>query len=647
LHQAGIRTLIFVQFVTILPFMAYMPKMLYLVFALVVFWRWRVLRGEVRKPPKLILISALILGIAGLALSGLNQYSLDTAVAFCLLGYLLKSLEVLRRRDAIFQVYLGFFLTGVFLLYRFDPVGGLLMLILLFSNLFALQAVTSDAFFDWRYAIRQSLIMILAAIPVMIAGYLFFPRIPPLWAIPNEERGSQTGMTDEITPGSVENLARSQDPAFRVAFDDELPPRNQWYWRGNTMSFFDGNTWRAEYSANNSFGWPKAVNLPRSDVDPLQYTVIMESSGRRWLYQLDWPTQIQGEGIHILPDGRAAKTKPLNSVFRYTAQSSTSVSWDNQDRQVSLAMQLPEDSNLALAQWARDRRSQQTTDAAFVQSIAQYIRDENFFYTLKPPLYSSSNSLEAFWFGDRRGFCAHYASATAFIFRSVGIPTRLVGGYLGGTYVESGNYIQVRQMEAHVWVELWLNGKWERFDPTAAVAPGRVETNLDDLLAQLNPSDLPVFSRISQIDLINRLSIYWDSLQYQWQVLVLDYDNQQGLSWFESKFGKISALKLAVAFLLLMGLVAFAVAVSLGMIRLPRPTKEPYKTLNRIEKWYRVRLSHETVSVYFNRLLQENPNHHALSDVGDLVERMLYQQSKPIDATAIKTTLRKLDQQRH
>jgi transglutaminase-like putative cysteine protease len=585
-------------------------------------------------------------GIAGLVLSGLNQYSLDTAVAFCLLGYLLKSLEVLRRRDAIFQVYLGFFLTGVFLLYRFDPVGGLLMLVLLLSNLFALQAVTSDAFFDWRYALRQSTIMVLAAIPVMIAGYLFFPRIPPLWSIPNEERGAQTGMTDELTPGSVESLARSQEPAFRVSFKDELPPRNQWYWRGNTMSFFDGNTWRAEYTANNSFVWPQAATLPSSNADSLEYTVIMESSGRRWLYQLDWPTQIRGEDIHILPDGRAAKTRPLNSVYRYTAQSSSNVSWNNQDRQVSLAMQLPVDSNLALAQWARDRRSLATSDASFVQSIAQYIRDENFYYTLNPPLYSSNNSLEAFWFGDRRGFCAHYASATAFIFRSVGIPARLVGGYLGGTYVEAGNYIQVRQMEAHVWVELWLNEQWVRFDPTAAVAPGRVETNLDDLLAQLNPSDLPVFSRISQISIINRFSMYWDSLQYQWQVIVLDYDNQQGVSWFESKFGKISALKLAIAFLLLLGLVAFVVAVSLGMIKLPTRTKEPLKTLKLIEKWYSVRKSHETVSVYFNRLLLEHPSHRALCEVKELVEKMLYQPNKPVDPSVIKTTLRNLNQQR-
>jgi len=68
-----------------------------------------------------------------------------------------------------------------------------------------------------------------------------------------------------------------------------------------------------------------------------------------------------------------------------------------------------------------------------------------------------------------------------YILRSVGIPTRLVGGYLGGTYNPTGDYVQVRQMEAHVWLEVWLGQGWQRIDPTAAVAPDRIEMNLDTL----------------------------------------------------------------------------------------------------------------------------------------------------------------------
>ena len=123
-----------------------------------------------------------------------------------------------------------------------------------------------------------------------------------------------------------------------------------------------------------------------------------------------------------------------------------------------------------------------------------------------------------------------------FILRSVGIPARIVGGYLGGTYVEAGGYIQVRQMEAHAWVEAWLEGRWQRIDPTAAVAPNRIELNVDDLLSESQPSDLPLISRVQGIGFINQLTMWWDLANYQWQVLVLDYDNERALSWFSFWF---------------------------------------------------------------------------------------------------------------
>jgi transglutaminase-like putative cysteine protease len=646
LHQAGIKALLMVQFVTVLPFMTYMPKWFLLVFALVLFWRWRVLRGELRKPPRTLLITAVVAGIGGLVFSGLNRYSLDTAVAFCLLGYLLKSLEVLRRRDGIFQIYLGFFLAGVFLLYRFDPLAGLIMIILLIVNLIALQAVTSDVHFNWRYALTQSLIMVVAAIPVMIAGYLFFPRIPPLWSIPNDERGATTGMTDELTPGSIADLARSNEPAFRVSFSSTLPPRSQWYWRGTTMTLFDGNTWKAKYSDRNIFSWPLNKPLPTSEISEYDYTVIMENSGRRWLYFLDWPTSITGDNIRILPDGRAAKEKPISSVFRYNAQSSNSVQWDDQTTIIRDSLLLPDQGNEALKQWAIDRRQERTSDTDFVNSIGNYIRNENFYYTLRPPLYVGEQSLESFWFGDRRGFCAHFASASAFIFRSAGIPTRLVGGYLGGTYVSQGNYIQVRQMEAHVWLEVWLNEQWVRFDPTAAVAPNRVETNLDDLFAETQPSDLPVFSRLGQFGLINQLNIFWDSLEYKWQVLILDYDNQQALGWFEKSFGRLTAMKLAIGILTLMGSVALVVAFSLGMIKLPTRKSEPFKSLAKLEKWYGVRMPGETIDRYFARLKHANPKHTALDGLGKLIQEQLYKSGHDLRQSDVSLVLKNLNQQR-
>lgn len=642
--QPSIRILLLVQLLTFLPFVSYMPNWFVIVFLLVSFWRLRVMRGQLRKPPLWLTVSAIGVGVAAIVASGFSRYSLDSAVALCLLGYLLKSLEVLRRRDGIFQIYLGFFLCGVYLLYRFDPLGALIMLGMLFANLIALQAVTSEMYFHWRYAINQSLIMIVGAIPIMIAGYLFFPRIPPLWSIPNDERGSVTGMSDELEPGSVAELARSNAPAFRVSFDGELPSRNEWYWRGTTLGSFDGRTWRADYATSNFFGWPANAQLPKA-VDEnggYDYTVIMENSGQRWLYFLDWPTGVQGDGIRIVPDGRAASARPLNSVFRYRAQSSPVVSWSEQGIIVRSNLELPRNGNEELRVWAREQRNQVNSDMAFIDLILQSIRQESFYYTLRPPLYQGRDSIQDFWFGERRGFCEHYASAMTYILRAAGIPARIVGGYLGGTYVESGNYIQVRQMEAHAWLEAWINGQWVRIDPTAAVAPGRVEINLDDLFSDTQPEDLPVLARFGQIGFVNQLSLLWDSLNYQWQVLVLDYDNDTAMAWFQSGFGKVSPLKMALAFLALMGTVALIIGLSLGIIQIPKRLPEPYRSINRIYKVCGVRQPGETLANYFERIQSKHAHPILIRKVGLEIEQWLYQPGSSRDAKALKRLVKQL-----
>jgi len=646
LHQAGLKTLLIVQFLTVLPFMGYLPKWLLIVFGLVVFWRWRVLRGQFQKPPKKLVFAALSLGIVVLLASGLNRYSLDSAVAFCLLGYLLKSLEVLRRRDGIFQVYLGYFLAGVFLLYRFDPLAGLTMIALLFFNTLALQAVTSGSHFYWSYAFKQSAIILLGAIPVMVVGYLFFPRIPPLWNIPNEQRGASTGMTDEMTPGSIADLAQSADPAFRISFEDQLPPRDQWYWRGATMSKFDGNTWKAKYSTNARLSWPTRAVLPEPQGDSYLYSVIMENSGRRWLYFLDWPTQIVAKGSVVLPDGRAAKRTTMSSTYQYRARSNTQVTWSNESEIIEENLELPAQGNEQLRQWAVARRAEYNDDNSFIASVLQHIRAEEFYYTLQPPLYSGEQSLSDFWFGRRSGFCSHYASAFAFILRSSGISTRLVSGYMGGSYNDNGGYIQVRQMEAHVWVEAWLNNQWQRFDPTVAVAPERVEVNLDTLLSRSQPGELPLFTRVGQLSLLHNMSMFWDSVQYKWQVFILNYDNDQAIGWFESKFGRFSPLKVAIAVLSLMGSVAFVLAVSLGVIQIPRRQKEPFRSLSKLERWYGQREKHETIRRYFERIIRENPHHQALIPLAEFVERALYLSTASNENHHISSNMKDLQQQR-
>ncbi|MDN3648933.1 DUF3488 and transglutaminase-like domain-containing protein [Reinekea marina] len=649
LSRQALQILFVVQFITVLPFLADLPKWLLLVLALVVGWRWQVMHGRMQRPPRLLVLTAIVAGLASLYLSGLDQYSLDTAVALCLLGYLLKSLEVLRRRDGVFQIYLGLFLAGVYFLYHSSPLSMLLVTLLLFANLLALQAVTCHADFSWRYALRQSTVIVVAAIPVMVLGYLFFPRIPPLWSIPNNERGSVTGMTDSITPGEIAELARSEKPAFRVNFEGDVPPKNLWYWRGNTLSEFDGRSWTAKYRAGSWLGSVDSeTSLPQAQESSWDYSIIIEPTRQQWLYFMDWPTQASVNNGVLLPDARYALTAPLTQAIQYKASSAQEVSWpalSNFERQEYV--RLPSQGNEALRRWALSFREGRSDNAKFMVDLADYIRSNPYFYSLTPPQYVASDSLADFWLLGKRGFCSHYASATAYILRAVGIPTRLVGGYLGGVYNESANYIQVRQMEAHVWVEVWLNGGWVRFDPTAAVAPNRVEQSLDDLLAEDQASELPIFSRMrNQLSMLKSASLWWDSVQYQWQIMVLDYKSTQAIGWFESHFGRLTPWKAAMAIIIFMALISLLMAFSLGLLVIPRRRAEPYRSLAKIEKILGKREPDETIRQYFDRMSKNNDNLTILISLAGLFERYLYS-SKPKNLKLIRHSVFSLQKQKN
>lgn len=627
--------LVWVQALVVLPFLRYLPAWLGGVLLLVLFWRWRVMHGEMRSAPRWLMLVSVAVGIGGLFVSGLTAYSLDSAVALCVLGYLLKSLEVLRRRDGVFQVYLGFFLAGVYLLYDYDPLGAALALAMLTANTLGLHAITAGRDFRWVRGLRLSLGLVAAAIPIMVVGFLFFPRLPPLWSIPNDQRGTATGMTDEVEPGRVAELARDESPAFRVRFDGARPPRDQWYWRGTTLGQFDGRRWRAWYREDNRWRWPRG-QLPEAAVaEAYSYTVIMEASRQHWLYFLDWPTAIDAEDGQILPDGRAARRDSLNQSFRYRATSAPEVSWP-QAGYPEAHLELPEQGNEALRRWAERRRAAADSDADFLAGVLRHIREQPFFYTLQPSLYQGPDSLAEFWLAGRRGFCTHYASAVAYIARAAGIPSRLVGGYLGGVYNPGGDYIQVRQMEAHAWVEVWLDGRWRRIDPTAAVAPGRVDTNLDDWLDESNPAELPLGSRLTnRLSLLNDLGLWWDSVQYQWQVLVLDYQQGNALGLLEARFGRISAWQAALAmgaFLVVLGVL---MAWATGLLRLPRRRPEPWASLGRLEKHLGPRHAGETPARYLERKCVAHPDRAThLVRIQALIQSLAYDPDQALDEAA-------------
>jgi hypothetical protein len=90
-----------------------------------------------------------------------------------------------------------------------------------------------------------------------------------------------------------------------------------------------------------------------------------------------------------------------------------------------------------------------------------------------------------------------------------------------------GGYLIVRQSDAHAWTEVWLEGAgWTRIDPTAVVAPERLERGIFDLMSE----GLPAASAFLHNNrFLTRLKHVWDGANQWWQQRVVEFDSRSQL----------------------------------------------------------------------------------------------------------------------
>jgi hypothetical protein len=226
------------------------------------------------------------------------------------------------------------------------------------------------------------------------------------------------------------------------------------------------------------------------------------------------------------PDFQLLNKALVNARLRYNATSAMRylANLDESKQQMRRALTLPDGYNPRARQLATAWRAQGLSDELDANTSLAYFNQYAFEYTLEPPPLGI-NSVDDFLFETRKGFCEYYASSFVFLMRAAGIPARVVTGYQGGEYNDLGNYYVIRQSDAHAWAEVWLQNRgWVRYDPTAAVAPGRIQSGLSAAIP--NNASLPFFVR-TQSPLLLKLRLNLDTLTNQWNQWVLSYNTEQ------------------------------------------------------------------------------------------------------------------------
>ena len=537
----------------------------------------------------------------------LNGIDAGTALLVLMAG--MKLLETRTVRDLTVIVFLSYFALFAAFLYDQSMLALPYMLVtawLLTVTLMRIHQTTTAM--PVREAAWITGKMFLQSLPLAVLLFMLFPRLPgQFWAVAASRGAASTGLSDEMSPGDVSELSVSGALAFRAKFAGPLPAPAQRYWRGPVLHDFDGRTWRQ----------PRTPFMPQqvaAGAPIYDYQVMLEPHQRRWIFALDVPTRWPGQRAIRTPDLQllSPREQPISTLTSFELQSATAYTVQSPLPEVMRRadLRLPQGRNARSIALAREMRGQAGSDQAFIAAVLAKFRDEEYFYTLEPPRLQL-DSVDDFLFNTRRGFCEHFASAFTVLARAAGIPARVVTGYQGGEYNPISGYLLIRQSDAHAWSEVWLEGRgWLRVDPTAAVAPERIERGLEAALAEGGES-LPG-SYLRQNALFNRLQLAWDAANTFWNNQVVGFGESQQ-RWLLEQFnfdGDGQELGIALA----LSLIGFFAAMSAYLAwrfrpRARDPLAQIYDQLCRkLARRGLPRAAHEGPNDYVARVLQSRPD---------------------------------------
>jgi len=502
---------------TTLPHAGHLPIWLIAVAAALFIWGFFLWYRRQRLPGQWLLIPLVAAASVGIFLEYRTLFGRDAGVAMLVLFMALKLLELRARRDATIVVMLGYFLLLTHYFYSQSIPTGLWLIAALVLLTATLIRLFGGAASRPLASLRYAGLLVLQALPFMLVLYLLFPRVAgPLWGLPQDAFAGQTGLSDQMSPGSISQLIQNGEIAFRARFTGSLPKHQQLYWRGPVLESYDGQRWQQR-------ALPGPTPRIESDTPPVRYSLTLEPHHQRWLLALDAPTGLPPEAA-LNPRLTLESKTPLNQRRVVALESALGYRFNRQEDATTLRrnLALPTGRNPQTQALATSWRQADNRPEAIVQRALSYFRQEPFAYTLVPPLLASPDPVDEFLFSSREGFCEHYASAFVVLMRAAGVPARVVTGYQGGELNPLDGNLVIRQSDAHAWAEVWLADQgWQRVDPTAAISPSRIETGIAAAARAGDP--LPALVRLDNAWL-RQLRYRWEAANNAWNLWVLGYN---------------------------------------------------------------------------------------------------------------------------
>jgi transglutaminase-like putative cysteine protease len=523
---------------TVLPHLLHLPLWCAMLTVGVLVWRAKLAWVGGALPNRWVIASVLVV-VLGLTLwSYKTVLGKEPGVALVVSLMALKTLELRARRDAFVVFFLGFFLILTHFVFSQSLAVAAAMVISVWGLLTALVLAHMPV---GQPALRQAASLAgrtaLLGAPIMVLLFVLFPRIGPLWGVPQDGLAS-TGLSNQMRFGSVAELAQNDAIAMRLRFFDTVPPPAQQYFRGPVLTRFDGEEWLPLMSSTFGERGQLDANL-RVQGPALRYEMTLEPLKLRVIPLLEAgldPPRFDGPAVNsaMLSDLQWLAEKRLFERVRLQATAHLRFVHGPSDTHLGLQdhLSLPPGYNPRTLAWAADLRRRMPTATAneLAQALYAHIRSSGFSYTLAPGVYGENNprqSIDEFWLDRKEGFCEHFAASFVVVMRALDVPARVVTGFQGMDPIPVDGYYVVRQSAAHAWAEYWQEGVgWVRADPTAAIAPDRIERNF-----RLAPAPGLVGGAINAVNpaLLRQLRDAWEGLNNRWNQWVLNYARGQQL----------------------------------------------------------------------------------------------------------------------
>ncbi len=499
-------------------------------------WKYRMMVKKQPLPSKAIRYTLTVLAFAGVIVTYNSFLGRDPGITAVILLTIMKMLELKNQRDFMFVVFLCYFLVfGNFLYAQSIPnLAFMIVAVVLVTAVILRFNHGDDPHFPVkpRFILKKASRFFLVSIPFMVVLFFLFPRTTgPLWNLPQGgAKKGQSGFSESVSMGQVASLAESNKTAFRVVFPDaNMPMRKDLYFRGLVLWFTDGKEWHQGILPSRTY------QKPQMGDGGIRHNVTLEPHRMRWAFGLDTPIRTP-RGSRELPGSTFQAWNRITRHVSYNLVSTLKPLYDEELYPLyrRWALQLPKTRNPRLTELARSFREGAETDTQVVQACLDYYVNNGFIYTLAPGDLNPERPMEDFLFNVRQGFCEYYSSTFTYLMREAGIPARMIVGYQGGEFNPAGDYLVIRQSDAHAWAEVWLDGEgWRRVDPTTMVSPERLEfgAELSRTIAEIakqggNRSD--AIQRATRRNYFKRIKRFfeqhWDNINNKWELWILTYD---------------------------------------------------------------------------------------------------------------------------